>query len=89
MGVSSKGLDPKRPPNTRATDSLHAMTAMTAIRIIEGKPTVSGTGSEQNKISLPLEFGSTVYIRDRVDVTPAVDILFITSQPLSLSDLSK
>ena len=69
---------------------------MTPMRIIQGNPTVSGQDKEQRKRDtrqgnsdlkqwkkvLPLVIGWTTYIMDEVEVSPAVDILFITSRPL-------
>jgi len=55
---------------------------MTAMRVIEGSPTVSGQDAEQGQKVLPIAVGWTTYITEEVKVTPAVDILFVTSQPL-------
>jgi len=54
------------------------------MRVIKGHPTVSGQDAEQRKKILPLAIGWTTYITEEVEVAPAVDILFITSQPLKM-----
>ncbi len=54
---------------------------MTPLRVIQGHPTVSEQDAEQKKKVLPLAVGWTTYIMDEVEVSPAVDILFITSRP--------
>lgn len=74
-GSPPKPLNPKGPPNAKAPHS------MTPMRIIEGSPTVSGYTPEQGKKVLPLAIGWTTYITEEIEVAPAVDILFITSQP--------
>lgn len=50
---------------------------MTPIRILQGKPTVSGQDTEQRKRVLPLLTGWTTYLTKLVEVEPALDILFI------------
>lgn len=54
---------------------------MTALRVINGEPKVIGRAEPKN-IHLPMNVGETTYIRDMVEVTPEVDILFITSRRL-------
>ena len=55
---------------------------MTPMRVIQGNPTVSGQDAEQGQKVLPMVVGWTTYITEEVEVTPAVDILFVTSRPL-------
>lgn len=58
------------------------------MRVLQGHPTVSGqdTKPPQNKEpgtkALPLVVGWTTYIREEVEVVPALDLLIVTSQPL-------
>lgn len=70
-----KRFNPKGPPNATAPHS------MTPMRLIGGSPTVSGQDLEQRKRVLPVVIGWTTYITEEVEVAPAVDVLFITSQP--------
>ena len=71
-----KPFNPKGPPNAKAPHS------MTPMRVVQGEPYVSGHHPKQGKKTLPLVTGWTTYITEKVEVSPAVDILFITSQPL-------
>lgn len=70
-----KPFDPRGPPKAEAPHS------MTPLRVIQGHPTVSGQDADQKKKVLPLAVGWTTYIMEEVEVSPAVDILFITSRP--------
>ncbi len=54
---------------------------MTPMRILEGNPTVSGQDTKGKKVVLSLATGWTTYITEQVEASPALDILFITSQP--------
>lgn len=54
---------------------------MTPMRILEGNPTVSGQDTKGMKVVLSLATGWTTYITEQVKASPALDILFITSQP--------
>lgn len=56
---------------------------MTPMRVLQGNPTVSGQETEREKKVLPLVFGWTTYITEVVEVVPALDILVVTSQPLT------
>lgn len=69
-------IDPKGPPT--ATDPV----SITPMRILQGHPTVSGQDKEPGIRILPLVVGWTTYIRDEVEVVPALDVLIVTSQPL-------
>ena len=74
---------------------------MTPMRILQGKPTISGQDIEERqdeeqgkdaeqgedtgrvKRVLPLVIGSKTYVTEEVEVTPGLDILIATSQPLT------
>ena len=49
----------------------------------QGKDAPQGKDTERVNKILPLIFGWTTYITDEVEVTPALDILVVTSQPLT------
>ena len=51
------------------------LTSVTPIRILQGTPTISDAGK-----TLSLNIGWTTYITKAVIITPALDVLFITSK---------
>ncbi|KAL8855288.1 MAG: hypothetical protein Q9178_008067 [Gyalolechia marmorata] len=68
-------IDPKgeRPPNETEPD------AMIVVRVINGSPTV--TGQKNNKTrTMPLSVGHATWFTERVQVAPALDLLFMTSK---------
>ncbi|KAL9008138.1 MAG: hypothetical protein Q9173_006707 [Seirophora scorigena] len=65
--------------NPRALPS--SLYAMVALRILDGSPTVIGI-VEQQHTHKDFRVGWITYIKDKVEITPTVDILFIASRSL-------
>ncbi|KAL8805692.1 MAG: hypothetical protein Q9182_001836 [Xanthomendoza sp. 2 TL-2023] len=56
--------------------------AMIVIRVISGNP--SATGQKDDKsYNIPLSVGSAIWLRERVQLAPAVDLLLMTSKAAS------
>lgn len=68
-------FDPKGPSNLK----VHSLIT---IRVIEGQPEISGLGAERERKRLPMRVGWATYITEKVQVTSAIDILFVTPQPV-------
>lgn len=71
-------INPKEKAPTNATDPV----SITPMRILQGNPTVSGQDIERGKKVLPFVVGLTTYIREEVEVLPALDLLIVASQPV-------
>jgi len=56
--------------------------SITPMRIVQGNPTVSGQDTERGKRFVPFVIGSTTYIKEEVEVMPALDLLIVASQPV-------
>ena len=71
-------INPKEKAPPDATDPV----SITPMRILQGKPTVSGQDTERGKRVSPFTVGSITYIREEVELMPALDLLIVASQPV-------
>lgn len=71
-------INPKGKAPRNATDPV----SITPMRILQGNPTVSGQDIERGGKVLPFVVSKTTYIREEVEVMPALDLLIVASQPV-------